>query len=121
MEASNIPYVLLGTGLLWLGWFGFNGGSALAANGTAVIAMFNTHLAASGAAIVWMMIEYFKTSKFSTVSIASGALAGLVAVTPAAGFVEPWAALIIGAISSIVCFLVLSWRSQSQLMELVEF
>ena len=117
MEASNIPYVLLGMGLLWLGWFGFNGGSALAANGTAVIAMFNTHLAASGAAIVWMMIEYFKTSKFSTVSIASGALAGLVAVTPAAGFVEPWAALIIGAISSIVCFLVLSWRSNSKVDE----
>ena len=117
MEASNIPYVLLGTGLLWLGWFGFNGGSALAANGTAVLAMFNTHLAASGAAIVWMMIEYFKTSKFSTVSLASGALAGLVAVTPAAGFVEPWAALIMGAISSVACFFVLSWRSNSKVDE----
>ena len=117
MEPSNIPYVLLGMGLLWLGWFGFNGGSALAANGTAVLAMFNTHLAASGAAIVWMMIEYFKTSKFSTLGLASGALAGLVAVTPAAGFVEPWAALIMGAVSSITCFFVLSWRAKSKVDE----
>ncbi len=117
MGPSNVPYVLLGTGLLWIGWFGFNGGSALAANETAVLAMFNTHLAASGAAIVWMLIEYFKTSKYSTVGLASGALAGLVAVTPAAGFVEPWAALIIGATSSIICFIVLSIRSKSKVDE----
>ena len=117
MEASNIPYVLLGTGLLWLGWFGFNGGSALAADGTAVLATFNTHLAASGAAIVWMLIEYFKTEKFSTVGLASGALAGLVAVTPAAGFVEPSAALLIGAASSVVCFLILGIRSKSKVDE----
>ena len=117
MEPSNIPYILLGTGLLWLGWFGFNGGSALAANDIAVLAMFNTHLAASGGAFVWMMIEYFKTHKFSMLGLASGALAGLVAVTPAAGFVEPWAALIIGASSSIVCFFVLSWRSNSKIDE----
>lgn len=117
MEASSIPYVLLGMGLLWLGWFGFNGGSALAANEIAVLAMFNTHLAASVAAFVWMIIEYSKTGKFSTVGLASGALAGLVAVTPAAGFVEPWAALIIGAISSPICFIVLSWRSKSKVDE----
>jgi len=117
MPASNIPYVLLGTGLLWLGWFGFNGGSALAADGTAVLALFNTHLAASGAAIVWMLIEYYKTSKFSTVGLASGALAGLVAVTPAAGFVQPWAALIIGAASSTVCIFILSLRSKSKVDE----
>jgi len=117
MQASNVPYVLLGTGLLWLGWFGFNGGSALAADGTAVLAFFNTHLAASGAAIVWMLIEYFKTSKFSTVGLASGALAGLVAVTPAAGFVQPWAALIIGAASSVVCIIILDIRSKSKVDE----
>ncbi|MFX1273652.1 MAG: ammonium transporter [Promethearchaeota archaeon] len=117
MEPSNIPYVLLGTGLLWLGWFGFNGGSALAADGTAVLALFNTHLAASGAAIVWMLIEYYKTSRFSTLGLASGALAGLVAVTPAAGFVEPWAALSIGAVSSVVCFFILSIRSKSKVDE----
>lgn len=117
MEASNLPFVLLGTGLLWLGWFGFNGGSALAANSTAVLAMFNTHLAASVAAIIWMLIEYSRTGKWSTLGLASGALAGLVAVTPAAGFVEPWAALIIGAVSSPICFLVLSWRSKSKIDE----
>lgn len=117
MPPSNIPYVLLGTGLLWLGWFGFNSGSALAINNTAVLAMFNTHLAASVAAVVWLVIEYFKTSKFSTLGLASGALAGLVAVTPAAGFVEPWVALILGIASSIACFLVLSWRSRSRVDE----
>lgn len=117
MEPYNIPYVLLGTGLLWLGWFGFNGGSALAANDIAVLAMFNTHLAASAGAFVWMLIEYNKTGKFSTLGLASGALAGLVAVTPAAGFVEPWAALIIGSTSSIACFIVLSWRSNSKIDE----
>ncbi len=117
MEPSHIPYILLGTALLWLGWFGFNGGSALAANDIAVLAMFNTHLAASAGAFVWMMIEYFKTHRFSTLGFASGALAGLVAITPAAGFVEPWAALIIGASSSIACFIVLSWRANSKIDE----
>ena len=117
MEPNNIPYVLLGTGLLWIGWFGFNGGSALAANGIAVLAMFNTHLAASMGALVWMMIEYFKTGKFSTLGFASGALAGLVAITPAAGFVAPGFALIIGGLSSLVCFIVLSWRASSKVDE----
>ncbi|TFG01242.1 MAG: ammonium transporter [Promethearchaeota archaeon] len=117
MGPSNIPFVLLGTGLLWLGWFGFNGGSALAANDIAVLAMFNTHLAASAGAFIWMIIEYFKTEKFSTLGLASGALAGLVAVTPAAGFVEPFAALIIGASSSVMCFIVLSWRARSKIDE----
>ena len=117
MEPSNIPYILLGTGLLWLGWFGFNGGSALAADEIAVLAMFNTHLAASAGALVWMIIEYVKSGKWSTLGLASGALAGLVAVTPAAGFVAPWVALILGILSGIVCFLVLSWRASSNIDE----
>jgi Amt family ammonium transporter len=117
MNPSNIPYVLLGTGLLWLGWFGFNGGSALAADSIAVLAIFNTHLAASTAALVWMIIEYYKTEKFSTLGLATGALAGLVAITPAAGFVQPWAALIIGAISAVICFGILTWRSKSKIDE----
>ncbi|MBD3255234.1 MAG: ammonium transporter [Candidatus Lokiarchaeota archaeon] len=117
MEPSNLPFVLLGTGFLWVGWFGFNGGSALAANGIAVLAMFNTHLAASAGALVWMLIEYAKTGKFSTLGFASGALAGLVAVTPAAGFVEPWVAVILGSFSAILCFLVLSWRAKSKIDE----
>ncbi|MFX1280099.1 MAG: ammonium transporter [Promethearchaeota archaeon] len=117
MDPSNIPYVLLGTGLLWLGWFGFNGGSALAANSTAVLAMFNTHLAASTSALTWMIIEYYKKEKFSTLGLATGALAGLVAITPAAGFVQPWAALIIGVISAVICYGILTWRSRSKIDE----
>ncbi|MFX1375208.1 MAG: ammonium transporter [Promethearchaeota archaeon] len=115
MDPSNVPYVLLGTGLLWLGWFGFNGGSALAADSTAVLAIFNTHLAASTAALIWMIIEYYKTEKFSTLGLATGALAGLVAITPAAGFVQPWAALVIGAIVAVICFGTLTWRSNSKI------
>jgi len=117
MEPTNIPYVLLGAALLWLGWFGFNGGSALGANDIAVLAVFNTHLAASTGALVWMVIEYFKTDKYSALGFSSGALAGLVAVTPAAGFVEPWVALILGAISSVICFFVLSLRAKSRIDE----
>ncbi len=117
MEASNIPYVLLGTGLLWLGWFGFNGGSALAANDIAILAMFNTHIAACAGALVWMLIEYKKSGKFSTIALASGALAGLVAVTPAAGFVAPWAALLIGAVSGVICLFVLEKRAKSKVDE----
>ncbi len=117
MEPNNIPYVLLGAALLWIGWFGFNGGSALGANNIAVLAMFNTHLAASMGALTWMLIEYFKTGKFSTLGMASGVLAGLVAITPAAGFVAPVFALIIGGLSSVVCFIVLSWRTSSKIDE----
>lgn len=117
MEPSNIPFVLLGTGLLWIGWFGFNGGSALAANDIAVLAMFNTHLAASTAGLVWMLIEYYRSGKFSTLGIATGALAGLVAITPAAGYVEPWAALIIGAVVGVICYGTLTWRSKSKIDE----
>lgn len=117
MEPSNVPYVLLGTGLLWIGWFGFNGGSALGANNDAVLALFNTHLAASTAALVWMIIHYLRTGKFSTLGLATGALAGLVAITPAAGFVQPWAALIIGSVVGALCYGTLTWRSKSKIDE----
>ncbi|MFW9896761.1 MAG: ammonium transporter, partial [Candidatus Thorarchaeota archaeon] len=117
MEPSNVPYVLLGTGLLWLGWFGFNGGSALAADSTAVLAMFNTHLAASMAALVWMLIEYYRTGIFSMLGLATGGLAGLVAITPAAGFVQPWAALIIGVVVSFICYGTLTLRTKSKIDE----
>lgn len=117
MEPSNIPYVLLGTGLLWLGWFGFNGGSALAADEIAVLAMFNTHLSACAAGLVWMFLEYQKSGKWSTLGLATGALAGLVAITPAAGFVQPWAAPIFGGVVSIICYYTLRWRSHSKIDE----
>ena len=103
--------------MLWVGWFGFNGGSALAANDIAILAMFNTQIAASAGALVWMLIEYGKTEKFSTLALASGALAGLAAVTPAAGYVTPVIALIIGVISAIICFIVLGIRSKSKVDE----
>lgn len=117
MEASNIPYVLLGMALLWMGWLGFNGGSALAANEIAVLAIFNTHIAACAAACVWMVIEYIKTGKISTIGFVSGALAGLVGVTPAAGFVMPWAAFLIGLVSGAICFFAVDLRSNSKIDE----
>ena len=117
MEASNIPYVLLGMALLWMGWLGFNGGSALAANEIAVLAIFNTHIAACAAACVWMVIEYIKTGKISTIGFVSGALAGLVGVIPAAGFVMPWAAFLIGLVSGAICFFAVDLRSNSKIDE----
>ncbi len=117
MEPSNIPYVLLGLGLLWLGWFGFNGGSALAANSTAVLAMVNTFFASCAAGVMWLAIDWWRTGKASMLALGTGVLAGLVAVTPAAGFVESWAALLIGFGAGGVCYFVLSWRVKSRVDE----
>ncbi len=117
MEPSKIPYVLLGAALLWLGWFGFNGGSALAANETAVLAMFNTFMASCAAGGVWLIIGWFKTGKASVLGLVTGVLAGLVAVTPAAGFIEPWAALVIGAVVGVICYFALSLRTKSKVDE----
>jgi len=117
MEPSKLPFVLLGTGLLWVGWFGFNGGSALLADGTAVLAMFNTHLSACAGALIWFIIEYARTGKFSMLGFASGALAGLVGITPAAGYVLPIFALIIGLSTGAICYCTLTWRSKSKIDE----
>ena len=95
---------MAGAALLWVGWFGFNGGSALAANDDAANAIINTHLAASMAALVWLLIEKFKVGKPTSVGFATGAIAGLATITPAAGFVSPLAALIIGAVATLACF-----------------
>ena len=95
---------MAGAALLWVGWFGFNGGSALAANDDAATAIINTHLAASMAALVWLLIEKFKVGKPTSVGFATGAIAGLATITPAAGFVSPLAALIIGAVATLACF-----------------
>jgi len=116
-EPSNIPYVLLGTGLLWLGWFGFNGGSSLQANGIAALAMVNTMFSACAAGFVWLILFWIKTGKASTLALATGILAGLVAVTPAAGFVEPWEAVVIGMCVSVICFVALNLRSKSRVDE----
>jgi Amt family ammonium transporter len=99
MEPHNIPFTVLGAGLLWMGWFGFNGGSALAANGAAVNALVTTNTAAAAAALSWMLITW-RRSKPSVLGIVTGAVVGLVAITPAAGYVSPLAAIVIGALAA---------------------
>jgi Amt family ammonium transporter len=104
MAPHNMTMCVTGTGMLWVGWFGFNGGSALAANGSAAMAIAVTHISASAAAITWMTIEWVKHSKPSVLGMATGAVAGLAAVTPAAGVVGPVGGLAIGVCSAFVCY-----------------
>ena len=104
MAPHNLVLTLIGTSLLWVGWFGFNAGSALASGELAGSAMLNTHIAASVAALVWMAIEWTTRGKPSVLGILTGAVAGLGMITPAAGYVEPWAALVIGVIAGSVCY-----------------
>ncbi|KAI1499583.1 ammonium transporter AmtB-like domain-containing protein [Biscogniauxia marginata] len=99
----NVTHIVLGTVFLWVGWFGFNGGSALAANLRAVMACIVTHLAASVGGITWALLDYRLEKKWSVVGFCSGAISGLVAITPASGFVAPWAAVIYGVVGGIVC------------------
>ena len=100
----NLPLTILGAGLLWFGWFGFNAGSALAANGLAASAFVTTHLAAAAAAVSWIVVEWFHRGKPTPLGMASGAVAGLVAITPAAGFVGPMPAIIMGLIAGGLCY-----------------
>lgn len=100
----NIPMTVLGAGLLWFGWFGFNAGSALAANGLAANALVTTHLSAGCAILGWLAVERWHTGHFTVLGAASGAVAGLVVITPAAGFVEPWAAVVMGLLGGAVCY-----------------
>ncbi len=108
---TNIPYVLLGAALLWFGWFGFNAGSALAANNLAVSALVTTNMAAAAAAVSWMCADWLIKGKPSAVGIAVGAVVGLVAITPAAGYVSVTSALIIGLAAGIISNLVANWRA----------
>jgi Amt family ammonium transporter len=103
IEPNNIPLTVLGAGLLWVGWFGFNGGSALGANGLAFTALMNTNVAAAAAAVVWMLLAW-SDKKPSVLGIVTGAVVGLVAITPAAGFVTPLAAILIGAIGAPISY-----------------
>jgi len=100
----SVPLVLLGAGILWFGWFGFNAGSALSAGQVASYALVNTQLGACAAMLAWMGIEWWRRSKPSGVGIATGAVAGLAAITPASGYVQPWAAIIIGAAAGLLCY-----------------
>ncbi|MCB1885100.1 MAG: ammonium transporter [Geminicoccaceae bacterium] len=109
MPPHNLVLTLIGTGLLWVGWFGFNAGSALAADGRAGMAMATTHIAAAAAAVAWMFAEWATHGKPSLLGMASGAVAGLVAITPACGFVLPGGALVIGLVAGIVCYWGATW------------
>ncbi|MDA7898930.1 ammonium transporter [Pirellulales bacterium] len=104
MRPHNLPFTVMGAGMLWVGWFGFNAGSELAADGTAAMALLVTHVAAATAATVWMLIEVWAHGKASALGIATGAVAGLVAITPASGTAGPLGAIALGAISSLVCY-----------------
>jgi Amt family ammonium transporter len=111
-EPSNPTYVILGAALLWFGWFGFNGGSALASNGLASNAFMVTQLAAAMAALSWMLLGWAHRGKASSIGAASGAVAGLVAITPASGFVGPQAALVIGGVAGILCYIGVNVRGR---------
>lgn len=108
----NVPMVLLGAGVLWFGWFGFNGGSALTAGHVAVTAVVNTELGASAGLIIWMIVDWIRAKKPSGIGIATGAIAGLAAITPAAGYVPPWAALVIGASAGLLCHLAVQLKKR---------
>jgi Amt family ammonium transporter len=101
----NLPFVALGTALLWFGWFGFNAGSALAANGLAVSAFVATNAAAAAAGLSWMLLEWIRNGKPTVFGAVTGSIAGLATVTPASGFVTPLSALIIGIMASVLCFI----------------
>jgi Amt family ammonium transporter len=100
----DLSMAVVGTGLLWVGWFGFNGGSALAANSRAVMAIAATHLAACAGVLTWMTIEWWTRGKPSVLGMISGAVAGLGTITPASGFVLPWHGIVIGVVAGVVCF-----------------
>jgi Amt family ammonium transporter len=105
----NLALAVIGTGLLWVGWFGFNGGSALGANSRAVYAIVATHLAAATGALTWMVLEWWTRGRPSVLGMISGAVAGLGTITPASGFVLPWHGVVIGLIAGAICFWACTW------------
>jgi Amt family ammonium transporter len=111
----NVPFVLLGAGLLWFGWFGFNGGSALAANEVAALAFTNTFLAPMATLVVWVLLDYFRTGRATAVGGATGIVIGLVAITPAAGFISPVSALVVGALAAFPSYFAIVARSRTRL------
>ncbi|HEX9704654.1 MAG TPA: ammonium transporter [Gemmatimonadales bacterium] len=111
----NVPFVLLGAGLLWFGWFGFNAGSALAANGVAALAFVNTNTAAAAALVTWAALDVLRSRKVTAVGAATGAVVGLVGITPAAGYVTPIAAIFIGLICAGISHTAIQIRSKSRL------
>jgi len=115
MEPSNITYIVLGTAILWFGWFGFNAGSAGAASGQAANAFVVTNTAAAAAALTWMLLSWLHAGKPSVIGAAAGAVAGLVAITPASGFVQPMEAIAIGVGAGLFCYLAVQLRTRTSL------
>jgi len=115
MLPQNVPFTLLGAGLLWLGWFGFNAGSALGANASAALAFVNTMLAPTATLVVWTLLDLMRTKKATAVGAATGIVVGLVAITPAAGFVGPMSAIAIGAIAAMPSYYALLFRARTRL------
>jgi Amt family ammonium transporter len=111
----HVPFVLLGAGLLWFGWFGFNGGSALAANESATLAFVNTMLAPAATLVVWSLLDHMRMKKCTAVGAATGIVVGLVAITPAAGFISPLAALALGGIAAVPSYFIIVWRAKTSL------
>ncbi len=111
----NVPYVVLGAALLWFGWFGFNGGSALAAGPVAVLAFVNTLLAPAATLLTWMLLERWRNGRPTAVGAATGAVVGLVAVTPAAGFIAPQSAIVLGTIAALPSYGMVQWRPRTSL------
>ena len=111
----NVPFTLLGAGLLWFGWFGFNGGSALAANGPAALAFVNTLLAPAATLVVWTLLDLARSGRVTAVGAATAAVVGLVAVTPAAGFVSPISAILLGGVAAFPSYFALLYRARTRL------
>lgn len=111
----NVPYTLLGAGLLWVGWLGFNAGSALAADAVAAVALVNTHAAAAAALVAWVVIELLRNRQATAVGAATGAVVGLVAITPAAGYVTPLSALAIGVLAAGASYLAMNLRARTKI------
>jgi Amt family ammonium transporter len=112
MAPHNLPLTLLGTGLLWFGWFGFNAGRALQANGIAIGAIVATHTAAATAALAWMVVEWLHRGKPTVLGVATGAVAGLSTITPAAGYVGAQSAMLIGLAAAILCYIAIVWKAR---------
>ncbi len=112
LAPHSLPFTLLGTGLLWFGWFGFNAGSALGANGIAVSAFLATHVAAAAGGLTWMFVEWRHRGKPTVLGMASGAVAGLATVTGGAGFVGPFSAILIGVLAGFLCYFAIVWKGK---------
>src|ERR1700758_5661481 len=112
MLPNNLTMTVTGAGLLWFGWFGFNAGSALAANGLATSAFVATHIGAAAAALGWVFAEWIVLGKPTTLGVASGVVAGLVAITPASGYVGPISSIVIGLVAGAVCYMACNLKTK---------